>query len=187
MSSPLVKQIPNALTTLRLLLALPIGLLILGQNYAAVLWLALIGGLSDGADGWLARRLDARSRYGAVVDPLSDKVMLDVTYLCLATGGLLPWWVAAIVVSRDAVIVGGALAYHLLIGKYEMAPSLWGKACTFVQIGFALMLVTDQITPVFSLAWIQAGLWALVVLTVFSGGHYAYAWGSRALAHHNKG
>jgi len=90
MTSVVIKQIPNALTTLRLILAIPICLLILNENYQAVLWVAFIAGLSDGVDGWLARKLGAESRYGAIVDPLSDKAQLIGVYGSLAVVEFLP-------------------------------------------------------------------------------------------------
>lgn len=180
--SVVIKQIPNVLTTLRLMLALPIAWLILEENYAVVLWIALLAGISDGVDGWLARRLNARSRYGEIVDPLSDKVLLVSTYVSLGVVGLLPWWVAVIVAARDVLIVSAALAYHWLFGRYDMAPSFWGKASTSVQIVFALMLLTQQVFPVFPPLIFQIGLWILILLALVSVGHYGYIWGRKALA-----
>ena len=182
MAGVVIKQIPNALTTLRLILAIPICLLILNENYQAVLWVAFIAGLSDGVDGWLARKLGAESRYGAIVDPLSDKALLIGVYGSLAVVGLLPWWVTIIVVVRDMVILGGALAYHWRFGRYAMEPSLWGKISTCVQIAFALLLLTNQVFPVFPEFSLQIGLWLVILLAAISGGHYIYIWGGKAAA-----
>ncbi len=182
MLTVLIKQIPNTLTTLRLCLALPICLFILDGSYQAVLWVALIAGISDGLDGWLARRLDAQSRYGSIVDPLSDKVMLTGTYVSLMVVGLFPWWATVIVVLRDLLIVSGALVYHWQIGRYEITPSIWGKVSTFVQIIYALVLLVQQITPLFPLWAIRVGLWLLLALAIISCGHYFFTWGRRALA-----
>jgi cardiolipin synthase len=182
MTNPVLRQIPNALTTMRLFLAVPICLLILDENYSAVLWVALLAGVSDGVDGWLARKLDATSRYGAIVDPLADKVMLGCAYACFALVDLLPWWVVAVVLGRDIVIVGGALAYHWRFGSYDMAPSTWGKFSTFVQILLALMLVSQQVQAVFDELLLASVLWCLVLTTLVSGGHYVFSWGSKAWA-----
>lgn len=170
------KQLPNVLTTLRLLLALPIGWMILAGHFTAVAWLALIAGLTDGLDGWLARKLDARSQYGAVVDPLSDKAMLNVTYLALAVVAALPWWIAILVLARDVVIIGGAVWYRLWMGHYSMDPSLPGKLSTFLQILFALLVVIHQIRPLPVPNWYPVGVTLLVTFTVFSGIHYVYRW-----------
>ena len=180
MTSTLIKQLPNLLTTLRLLLAIPMCLLLLKKDFEAVLWVAFIAGVSDGVDGWLARKLDATSRYGAVVDPLADKVMLSGVYPSLAAVGLLPWWVALVVIGRDVVIVLGALAYHALFGRYDMEPSRWGKASTFCQIIFALAILVQQVLPLAPAVMLLALQYVVVGAAVVSGGHYVVIWGVRA-------
>ena len=177
-----VKLIPNILTTLRLLLVVPICLLILSENYPPVLWIALIAGLSDAVDGWLARRLGCVSRYGAIADPLIDKTLLISVYSCLMIVAVLPWWIFVIIVTRDVVIVSGAFAYHWLCGRYDIKPSFWGKASTAVQISFALMLLTQQVFQVFPVAVLQVTIWLLILLAFVSGGHYVYTWGAKARA-----
>lgn len=178
---PWLKQLPNALTTLRLILALPIAWLILQQQFVAVLVLVFVAGGSDLVDGWLARRLNALSRYGAVADPLSDKALLMSTYICLALVGAIPAWLAWVVVGRDLVILGGAASYHWLFGRYEMAPSLWGKACTLVQVVFALMVLVQNVEPLFPNDLFPAATWLLLALTLISGGNYVKVWGRKAL------
>lgn len=182
MTSAVIKQIPNALTTLRLLLAAPICWLILEQNYAVVLWLAALAGLSDGVDGWIARKFDATSRYGGIVDPLADKILLGCVYISLAMVNVLPWWVAVIVVLRDLVIVTGALAYHWRFGAYEAMPSLWGKLSTLVQIVFAVSVLFGQVQHLIPASWLLLGQWLLIVLAFISGGHYVYIWTLKAMA-----
>lgn len=183
MLKTLLKQLPNLLTTLRLLLAVPMCLLVLGRDYDAVLWVAFAAGLSDGVDGWLARKLDATSRYGAVVDPLADKVMLSGIYPCLAAVDLLPWWVALLVIGRDIVIVIGGLTYHALFGRFDMQPSHWGKISTFFQILFALVLLLDQAYPFAPAFALMALLYAVAGVTLLSGGHYVLTWSIRAFQH----
>ena len=184
MQFSLSRQIPNLLTTMRLLLAVPMCLLVLIEDFEAVLWVALLAGLSDGVDGWLARKLDATSRYGAIVDPLADKVMLSGIYPSLAAVGLLPWWVALLVLGRDLVIVLGALAYHGAYGRYDMEPSRWGKASTFFQILFALAVLFQQVFPVLAAPVLMGLMWLVVLAAVFSGGHYVATWGIRAARQH---
>ena len=185
-SNPLVRQIPNTLTTLRLLLAIPLCWLILRQEFEAVLWVAFAAGVSDGVDGWLARRLDAASRYGAVVDPLADKIMLSGAYPSMAIIGLLPWWLALLVIGRDLVIVLGALAYHGLYGRYDMEPSGWGKFSTFIQIIFVLALLVQQVFPLFPPAGLDALMYLVAIAAVWSGAHYVQVWGARAIVQARK-
>ena len=177
-----MKQLPNILTTLRLLLALPLCWLILQREFEAVLWVAVAAGISDGIDGWLARRLDAATRYGAIVDPLADKVMLSGAYPCMAAVALIPWWLAVLVIGRDLVIVAGALAYHSLHGRYDMSPTRIGKLSTFLQIAFALVLLLQQVAPLLPAQLVEL-LQALVAgVTLASGLHYVYIWSGRALS-----
>jgi cardiolipin synthase len=176
MTNIFVKLLPNVLTTLRLILALPISLLILNENYPAVLWLALLAGLSDGIDGYLARRFNALTYYGAVVDPLADKVLLLSTYIAFAVIGLLAYWIVAIVIIRDLLIISGALIYRSKFGRFKMVPSLWGKISTVVQISFALMLIMQQVYPVLPEFFLQIAMWIVVVLAFISGSHYFYTW-----------
>ena len=138
--------------------------------------------MSDGLDGWLARKLDSATRYGAIVDPLADKALLVSAYISFAWVGILPWWVAAVVLARDIVIVSGALAFHSLFGSYDMDPSRWGKTSTFVQIVFAVMLLAAQVSPLVPMLVLQSVQWLVVVLAFVSGGHYVYIWGAKAAA-----
>ncbi len=182
MTHAAIKLLPNILTTLRLFLAVPIALLIVNEDYAAVLWLAFIAGASDGLDGYLARKWHATSNYGAIADPLADKVLLLSTYIALALVELLPYWLALILLLRDALIVSGVLIYHHKFGHYKMAPSIWGKSCTAVQILFALMVLIQQLYPLLPDFIVQFGLFSVVVLTFISGAHYLHTWGGKVFS-----
>jgi cardiolipin synthase len=182
MTHRLLLWIPNILTSLRLVLALPICLLIVSDQYVAALWIALIAGVSDALDGWAARRLNVTSRFGAIADPLADKLMLGGVYLGFALAGLLPWWITLVVLGRDIFIVAGALSYHWLFGRYEMDPSGWGKFSTFVQILFALMLLAQQVQPVIPALLLELVRNALILVAFISAGHYLVVWGSKARA-----
>lgn len=84
------------------LVPLVVYLLVRDQREAA-LWLFAIAGLSDAVDGFVARRFNQRTRLGAILDPLADKLLIVATALALAWLGLLPAWLAAIIVGRDLV------------------------------------------------------------------------------------
>ncbi|MCW8194990.1 CDP-alcohol phosphatidyltransferase family protein [Proteobacteria bacterium 005FR1] len=180
MTNRIVKNLPNAITTLRLFLALPICLFILQEKFELVLGIAVFAGASDLVDGWWARKMGAQSRYGSVIDPISDKALLIGTYVSLALVNAIPMTVAVVVVARDLVIVAGALAYHLLIGRYEMAPTVWGKLSTLVQIAFALMVLTQQVYPIFPVSFFEVGVLLVIGLAFISGGNYVGVWGRKA-------
>lgn len=176
----MIKQIPNMLTTLRMFLAVPIYFFILERNFTAVLWFIAIAGLSDGLDGWLARKLKAMSRYGAIVDPLSDKAMLLCAYIAFVQIEILPLWAVTIMVIRDLIILFGAGLFYLCFGPYRLAPSLWGKSCTFAQIVLALLIISQQLLPQIPEQLISLGLMTVMLLVITSGTHYVYSWTTKA-------
>ncbi len=175
------RHLPNAITVLRMLLVLPMAWLILEHRYGGALAVAAIAGGSDALDGYLARRCDWRSRLGGMLDPLADKLLLVVAFITLAIVGGLPVWLAGLVIGRDLVIVGGALAYHALVGRFDAAPSRLSKWTTLVQIICVLSVLVylagflDQLEP------FVVPLFLLVAaVTVASGIHYVVVWSWRA-------
>ncbi|MBN8728667.1 MAG: CDP-alcohol phosphatidyltransferase family protein [Xanthomonadales bacterium] len=177
----MVRHLPNLITALRIVLVIPLCWLIDEGRYPAALGLVAVAGASDGVDGFLARRYGWQSWIGGILDPLADKLMLTVAFVCLALSGQLPVWLALIVVGRDLVIVCGAFAYHFLIGPFEAAPSRLSKATTAIQIAFVLA------TLLRSSAWLAIPGWLWLVLalataaiTLASGFHYVMVWTARA-------
>lgn len=177
-------HLPNAITVLRLLLILPVGACVLGGHWTAAFGLFLLAAVSDGIDGWLARRFDWTTRFGAIADPLADKLLVAVVYVTLAAEGVLPAWIAVLVLGRDLVIVGGALAYHFLVERLELAPTPLGKINTLANllfVGVVLISRLDGGTMLESLpALIVAGTWGIAVLTLVSGADYVRRWAPRA-------
>ena len=171
------RQIPNAITVLRIILVAPIVYFLAKEAYQQALWLFVIAGVSDALDGYLARHFNWASRFGAITDPLADKALLVAVYITLTVNGLLPVWLIAIVFARDAIIVAGALTYHMVIGTYSMRPSIWGKLSTFSQITYVLILVLNE-TVITMPGWsLWGGLWVVAGLCCISGGHYLMTWG----------
>ena len=94
---------------------------------------------SDAVDGFIARRFNQRSELGTYLDPLADKVLLITTLVLLSrdTGSAfqkLPLWFPVLVISRDAILLGGFALIHLLIGKTLPRPRIVGKLATFFQM-----------------------------------------------------
>ncbi|MDX1451009.1 MAG: CDP-alcohol phosphatidyltransferase family protein [Oleiphilaceae bacterium] len=174
-----LRQIPNLLTVLRILLIIPFAWCVYSAEYAYALGIFFIAGLSDGVDGFLARQFGWGSRFGAIADPLADKLLLITAYVVLAWTSQIPVWLTVLVLSRDLVIVAGALVYHYWISHYEIKPSLWGKACTLVQIVFALAVLIRQAQWPMPEWVIIGGVWLVALVTVSSGAHYVWAWSRR--------
>ena len=174
------RWIPNALTFLRILLIAPFAGALLVGYYRLALLIFFVAAATDGLDGFLARHFNWRSRFGAVADPLADKALLITAYLMLTVTGVLPVWLFVLVLGRDLIIVCGALAYHYVVGRYDMQPSIPGKINTFVQILVVLAIIMFlgglPMQP-----WILEGGILLVALSATaSGGHYLLVWGVRA-------
>ncbi|KEF32753.1 CDP-diacylglycerol--glycerol-3-phosphate 3-phosphatidyltransferase [Marinobacter nitratireducens] len=174
------RWIPNALTFLRIVLVVPFAGALLAGNYRAALVIFFVAAVTDGFDGFLARHFNWRSRFGAVADPLADKALLVTAYLMLTITSVLPVWLFLLVLGRDLLIVGGALAYHYGIGRFEMQPSIPGKLNTFIQIVAVLAIIILQ-AGLPMLPWVrEVGILLVAVSAVVSGGHYVLVWGMRA-------
>jgi len=174
------RDIPNGITIVRVLLTAPVAYLLLEQRYSEALLLFFIAGLSDGLDGYLAKRFDWSSRLGSILDPLADKLLLVTAYICLSWVGDIPLWLAFLVLGRDIVIVLGATAYYFFVGHYQPSPTWISKINTTLQILLVLVLV-------FSLGVIALPQWlltslvyAVCVTTVLSGFDYIWSWGRKA-------
>lgn len=178
----ILRQLPNVITVMRLLLTLPIVLTLLKGEYGWVLVLLLLAGLSDGLDGWLVRRYGWQTRLGGYLDPLADKILMMGTYFTVAYVGLLPWWLVVVVVARDAVIILGALAYRAVTRALEMQPLLISKVNTFFQVVLVISVLVDA--GVISLPVLLLDLLIGIVLftTVASGVAYVVGWTCRAFA-----
>jgi len=173
-------DIPNIITILRIGLVPPVIVALHSSNYSLALVLYFIAGVSDGLDGYLAKRFGWTSRLGSILDPLADKLLLVGTFLVLGWQGLLPVWVVAIVILRDLVILSGGIAYHFLIGNYELAPTIISKVNTFFQIALGLFVVVSAAFLAFP-PWVLTSLvWIVAATSILSGAHYVWSWGVRA-------
>ena len=173
-------NLPNAITLLRFALVPVIALQLLRGHYRAAIALFVICALSDLADGMIARRWNRRTRFGAIADPLADKLMVLTVTLLLAYQHGLPWLFALAVVLRDVVIVGGAIAYHLLIGRPEMAPSWISRLNTALEFTLLLAVLAIFAGLVPDGAWRHVLLLATLATVALSGGHYVFVWGRKA-------
>ena len=176
-----LNQIPNVLTVLRVLLILPFAVFVLRAQYDMALVVFFIAGLSDGIDGFLARQFNWQSRFGAIADPLADKLLLMTAYIVLAWTLQIPLWLTVVILSRDLVIVLGALIYHYFISHYDIKPSIWGKACTMAQIIYALAVIVKLADYPMPQWVVDDGMWLVLLITVASGVHYILTWSKKGL------
>ena len=172
--------LPNAISILRIALVAPILLLIIDGQYGFALALCFVAGFSDGVDGYLAKRFDWRTRVGALLDPIADKLLVAGTFMVLIYTGHIPLWLGVLVIFRDVVIIGGATVYNFLIRPVEGEPTRISKLNTALQLLFILFVLSraafgwpDQITITVLGA-------SIVVTVVISGVDYVWSWAHRA-------
>jgi cardiolipin synthase (CMP-forming) len=164
-------NLPNLFTLARLILAPFIAFDILHGHYARAIVLLFAAGFTDVIDGYLARHFGEPTRVGAYFDPIADKILLSVIYICLGVAGAMPWWMVALVFGRDILILAMA-AYGLAFTKYrKFPPSVWGKISTFFQIAAALTVMGARAgIP----APVTLALYLMVFGTIVSGVHYVW-------------
>jgi cardiolipin synthase (CMP-forming) len=175
-----LRQLPNLVSSIRILLVVPIALTLAHHRFITTLWLFGAAALSDAVDGWLARRFGWQTELGGILDPIADKLMLATVFVMLALLGNAPIWLTAAVIARDCIIVLGAISYRVWIGRVEARPSLVSKLNTLCQVIFILAIVGG---PQFSWPprWAVLSLGALVFVTVaVSGIDYVLVYGRQA-------
>jgi cardiolipin synthase len=179
--------IPNAITVVRILLVAPTAWLLLEERYGAAFGLFLVAGLSDALDGQLAKRFGWQTPLGGLLDPLADKLLLVVSFVCLGWLGVLPRWLVGLVILRDLVIVTGAAVYHYRIAPVQAEPMLLSKANTVMQIVLVLLAVAHRAGAGFPAGMIDVSVWIVTATTVSSGIAYVAEWGRRAARYRGAG
>src|SRR6185295_8931101 len=127
-------SIPNLITLARIIrVPVVVGATADGQLRLAFL-LFLAGAISDGVDGFLAKRFGMKPELGAYLDPLADKVLIVSIYVTLGITAVIPLWIVILVVSRDFMIVGGIMLSWLVDRPVAIRPHPVSKFNTGVQI-----------------------------------------------------
>jgi cardiolipin synthase (CMP-forming) len=182
---PWLRQIPNIITSLRILLVIPIALALLRGDLVTTLGLFFAAAASDAADGFLAKRFGWQTTLGGILDPAADKLLLATVFIVLAVLRLVPAWLMAAAVARDGVIVLGAIAYRLCVGPLTARPSLISKVNTLCQAVYILSVI-GQAQFAVSPAWVVLALGALTFVTiVISGVDYVLRYGEAAIQEAN--
>jgi cardiolipin synthase (CMP-forming) len=177
-------NLPNLITLGRLLLV-PLAIwLIIEEYYGTAFWVFVGAGLSDGLDGFIAKRFNRRTRLGAMLDPIADKTLLVSVFVTLGWAGALPKWTVILVVFRDVMIVGGFLLIHTTAAPKRFDPLFISKLNTLLQIALVGFVLARQGIGLGAGAMrLEFGLTlAVAATTVLSGLSYLVRW-ARILAH----
>ena len=165
--------IPNIITLARILLT-PLFIIFLIQGrYQKALAVFLLAGVSDLADGLIARTMHQKSRLGTYLDPMADKILTSASFVTLSIYQQIPSWLTVIVISRDVALALGVLIFKLADYPLAIKPSLAGKLTTTMQLATVLLVLVGKIWAVpTGLLW--GFFWLTGGLTALSGIHYVY-------------
>src|SRR5205814_8059994 len=147
----------NWLTVLRILLAPLFASLLVYRTPGPALVVFVAAALTDLLDGYVARHHGLSSRLGAFLDPMADKLLLVSSFVTLTWLKALPFWIAAVVISRDLILMVGALVIHMAGGRIYPRPTCAGKMATFCQV--LTVRAGLGIRVVYGGGWLGAVLW----------------------------
>ena len=169
-------HIPNMLTVVRILLV-PLTIWTLSHgDYAVAFVIFVAAGVTDGADGYIARRFKLQTELGAYLDPLADKFLLVSVFVTLAVMKVLPPWLAILVVTRDVLIVGAVVLARLLEKPVVIQPVMISKVNTVAQIGLAVFLLASLAFGEINADLLFVANLIVAFLTVASGAVYMAKW-----------
>lgn len=186
-----MRHLPNLICLIRLALIWPVATSLDAGQYLIALALFMIAAISDGLDGYLAKRFHWTSELGKFLDPAADKLLLVTVFVECAWLGLVPWWITAAAVARDIMIGLGALVFRLWFGPLHGRPTLISKINTGAQLLY-LMAVMFTAARAGELAFLPGSLMDMLeqirdalgivtlITTVLSGAHYMATFTRRA-------
>jgi len=169
--------VPNALTLTRFAMV-PVFLgAFIYEAFLLALTIFILAGITDALDGYLARTMKQRSRLGAVLDPLADKLLVLTAFICLGLSGWIPWWLVSVVIIREIVIVCGFIFLHLarMDIRGKITATLDSKLNTLAQIMLVLVVMSSRLLEEALLDTLSHILIYVVAgLTLISGLHYLF-------------
>jgi CDP-diacylglycerol--glycerol-3-phosphate 3-phosphatidyltransferase len=169
-----MSNLPNILTSIRILLV-PILVVVLltkfdGKEFVG-LALFLIAALTDFLDGYFARRWNLVSRFGQLLDPAADKILVAAAFVSLVEldARVTPSWMVVVILAREFAV--NALRSHAAAEQVVIPAGLSGKIKTGTQIvAISLLIIYNQLGEFSHLAPIS--LWVAVIVTLYSGFEY---------------
>lgn len=169
-------SVPNLITVMRIILVPIIVWLILSGQMMPAFILFLVAGISDGVDGFIAKRFNQQTELGAYLDPLADKALLMSIYVALGVLDFLPSWLVILVVSRDVLIIGAVMLSWIMDKPVEMAPVMTSKVNTTAQILLVVFILADLAFDLHLARLHELGVWIVALSTISSGAIYLMAW-----------
>src|SRR3954454_16839082 len=163
-------NVPNVMTLVRILLVPVLVVALLqtaphGSTVAAIVF--ALAAVTDGVDGWIARRSRSVTTFGKVMDPIADKLLIAAALISLVSLHRVDAWVAMVIIAREFAVSGLRVA----AGQQGaiIPASMLGKLKTVMQVAAIMALIAAHDTGD---AWVQVLVYAAVLITVVSGADY---------------
>src|SRR3954452_17389660 len=164
-------NLPNVLTLLRILAVPVIVVALLGETPngdALAAGVFALAAITDGLDGYIARRRRDVTTFGKLMDPLADKLLIVAALVSLVSLNRLAAWVAMVIIARELAVTG---LRAVAAGRGVVISASWlGKAKTVLQIAAVIALIATDPSP----AWVDALVYAAVAMTLISGADYFF-------------
>ncbi len=178
-----MRHIPNLICLFRIALIIPLVIAMREAQHGQIIVLFSLAAVSDGLDGYLAKRFGWTSDLGRVLDPVADKLLLMTVFITASWLDIAPWWLTAVAVARDLIIGFGAVIYRLWFGPLNGRPTVISKINTTMQRGYLLAVVLASATG-FPPREVLEALAAVTLVTILaSGTEYVARFTRRACAH----
>lgn len=177
-----MRHLPNLICLLRIALVWPVVAAIAEAAYPRALLLFFVAAVSDGLDGFLAKRFHWTSEFGKFLDPAADKLLLIAVFLVATWYGLIPHALTGIAVARDVMIGLGALIYTLAFGPLNGRAMLTSKLNTLLQALYVIAVVAHAAYGLPPARALQVLAIAMLLTVLISGVMYAAVFTQRALA-----
>ena len=169
-------SLPNIITLARLILVPVIIWLMLGGYTRSAFLAFLVAGISDAADGFIAKHFNMETELGAYIDPLADNMLIVCIFVTLGIQGLLPAWIVIAVVTRDVLIVMAVVLSSVLGQPVKIHPLAISKANTTAQILLAGLVLMDEGYNLKLEAIRTVLIWVTAILTTGSLASYLNSW-----------
>lgn len=178
-----VFTLANILTFLRMALIPVFAMMLVYGRWDWALIAFTVAGVSDGIDGFAARRMKQESELGTIIDPIADKLLMTTAFVMLTIPSVMgppldhlpvPFWVTATVIGRDVMIIAVAGAINVMTGFRGFKPSWLGKASTFVQVVAVILILFAAVFPYRRGLYLPTVYVVVAAFAVFSGIHYIF-------------
>ena len=176
--------IPNLLTIVRIALVYPILNNIYLGNFEISIIYFVVASVTDGLDGFIARKMNWQTELGTLLDPVADKILLSGSIFILWLNQYIPFYIFVIFFSRDVAILLGAAIRMTVIESDTPTPNFLGKLTTTLQIIYIAIIFLEEIIE------LNLGLFPLdiliILVTILSLAVYAYNWVRDLRTYHNE-